>query len=85
MCRGRAAGSVTAETMKKSENMPSLTKCLCPVSVHPSPVGTARVEMPAASDPAPGSVMAIEQVRSPCTHGSSQRCFCSSVPTNSTS
>ena len=31
--RGRAAGSVTADTMKKSENCPSLMKCFLPLSM----------------------------------------------------
>ena len=75
-CRGRAAGSVTAETTKKSEKRPSLMKCLLPLSRQPSPSRSARVLMPAASEPAPGSVIAIEQVRSPRTQGSSQRSFC---------
>ena len=85
MPRAPAAGSVTAETTKKSENAPSLMKCFWPVSSQPPPSRSARVLMPAASEPAPGSVMAIEQVRSPRTAGRSQRCFCASSPASRTS
>jgi hypothetical protein len=56
---------VTAVTTKKSENKPSEMKCLVPLRRHFSPSRRARVLMAAASDPAPGSVMAMEQVRSP--------------------
>ena len=84
-CRGFAAASVTADTMKKSENSPSLMKCFCPNSCQPLPSRTARVVIAAASDPAPGSVIAIEHVRSPRTAGSSQRSFCASVPSSSDS
>ncbi len=68
---------VRADTRKKSDQKPSLMKCLLPLSTQPFPLGSARVLMPCASDPAPGSVMAMAQVRSPRTEGSSQRSTCS--------
>ena len=69
---------VRAETRKKSLHQPSLMKCLLPCRRQlPSACGSARVRMPCASEPAPGSVIAIAQVRAPCTAGSSQRATCS--------
>jgi hypothetical protein len=41
-------------------------------------LSTAEVRMPCRSDPAPGSVIAIAEIRSPETSPGSQRCFCSS-------
>ena len=73
------ASPVLAETRKKSLHRPSLMKCLLPLSTQPpsaDPVRFAWVRMPAASDPAPGSVMAMAQVRSPATVGFSQRSTC---------
>ena len=69
---------VRAETRKKSLHSPSLMKCLAPLSTQrPSSRSLAWVWMPAASEPAPGSVIAMAQVRSPRTAGSSQRARCS--------
>jgi hypothetical protein len=61
---------VLAETRKKSLHSPSLMKCLLPLSTQPVSVFVARVLMPAASEPAPGSVMAMAQVRCTRTAGS---------------
>ncbi len=85
MPRAFFSGSVTAETMKKSENAPSLMKCFEPDRRQPRSVRTARVWIEAASDPAPGSVNAIEQTRSPRTAGSSQRWICAPRHSSSTS
>jgi len=81
----RAPGSVTAETTKKSEYSASLMKHFPPESLQPSPSLTALVLIAAASVPALGSVIAMEQVRSPRTQGSSQRSLCASLHTSSTS
>ena len=48
--------------------------------IQSSPSRTARVRIPATSDPASGSVMAMAAIFSPRMAGSSQRRFCSSVP-----
>ena len=40
----------------------------------------ANVFRPATSEPAPGSVIASAPIFSPLIPGTSQRCFCSSVP-----
>ena len=45
-----------------------------------SPSRTARVDSPARSLPAPGSLMPSAAVRSARMIGTAQRCFCSSVP-----
>ena len=63
------SGSVTAVTTKKSEYAPSEIKCFDPFKVQPCFDGVARDVIAAASDPAPGSVNAIENVRSPRTAG----------------
>ena len=42
------------------------------------PLGEGR--MPATSEPAPGSVIPSAPIFSPAMPGTSQRCFCSSVP-----
>ncbi len=47
---------------------------------HSSPSLTARVLMPATSEPASGSVMPIEAIFSPRIAGARYCCFCSSVP-----
>ncbi len=60
-------------------------KCFWPFSTQPAPSRTARVRMPAASEPAPGSVMAMEPVRAPVTEGCSQRACWAGVPASSTS
>ena len=47
---------------------------------HSSPSRTARVLMPATSEPASGSVMPRQRIFSPLIAGTSHSCFCSSVP-----
>ena len=48
--------------------------------IHDSPSRTAVVRMPRRSDPAPGSVSPRQPSIFPCAIGTSQRCFCASVP-----
>jgi hypothetical protein len=74
---------VFAETRKKSLHSPSLMKCLAPLSTQPEAVFVARVRMPAASEPAPGSVMAMAQVRWPSTDGFSHRSTCAPLQCSS--
>jgi hypothetical protein len=71
-----AFSPVRADTRKKSLHRPSLMKCLLPLSTQPEAVRRAWVRMPAASEPAPGSVMVIEQVRAPGHRRRSQRSTC---------
>ena len=47
---------------------------------HSSPSRTARVRMPATSEPASGSVIPRQKISSPETPAGIQRCFCSSEP-----
>ena len=49
-----------------------------------SPSRTARVLMPATSDPASGSVMPRQEIFSPLIAGTRYSCFCSSVPNRNT-
>ena len=74
---------VLAETRKKSLHSPSLMKCLLPLSTQPVSVFLAWVLMPAASEPAPDSVMVMAQVRSPATLGLSQRSTCAPLQCSS--
>ena len=47
---------------------------------YSSPSLTARVLMPATSEPASGSVMPRQRIFLPATAGTTHSCFCSSVP-----
>ena len=47
---------------------------------YSSPSRTARVLMPATSEPASGSVMPRQRIFSPRIAGTTHSCFCSSVP-----
>ena len=47
---------------------------------YSSPSRTARVLMPATSDPASGSVIPRARIASPRIAGTSHSCFCSSLP-----
>ena len=72
-----ASGSVLAVTMKKSEYSPSDINCFLPLIVHPVEFLSALVLIAAASDPASGSVKAMEKTFSPITLGNNQRSTCS--------
>ncbi len=47
---------------------------------YSSPSFTARVLIPATSEPASGSVMPMHRIFSPLIAGTTHSCFCSSVP-----
>ena len=47
---------------------------------YSSPSRTARVLIPATSEPASGSVMPRQRIFSPAIAGTTHSCFCSSVP-----
>ena len=80
-CAGRASGSVTAITIKKSAIEPFDENHLCPSITQPSPSSTARVRSCVGSDPGvSGSVMLKALRRSPASSGYSQRSFCCGVP-----
>jgi hypothetical protein len=78
---GRASGSVTAMTMRKSAIDALEENHLCPLRTQPSPSRSARVRSSVGSEPAlSGSVIENADFRSPASNGCSQRSFCSSVP-----
>ncbi len=59
--------------------MPFVMNVFAPLTIQSSPSRTARVWMPARSDPVPGSVIATAVIVSPATIPGSQRAFCSSL------
>ncbi len=73
-------GSVTAKTTQVSPTLPWVVKVLAPFRIQPPSTRSARVRVPAASEPAPGSVRLQAPIFSPLASGTSQRCFCSSLP-----
>ncbi len=78
---GRASGSVTAMTMRKSAIDPFVENHLWPLMTYSSPSRTAVVRSVVGSEPATsGSVIENADLRSPASSGYSQRSFCSSVP-----
>jgi hypothetical protein len=65
-----------ATTMAKSASFPLVMKVFSPLRIQSSPSGRAASLMLAASDPAPGSVIAKQEMRSPSMVGTrySARC-----------
>jgi hypothetical protein len=53
----------------KSARTPLVMNVLEPLITYSSPSRTARVRMPATSEPAPGSVMPSEEIISPLIEG----------------
>ena len=53
----------------KSARTPFVMKVLEPLITYSSPSRTARVRMPATSEPAPGSVIPSEEIISPLIAG----------------
>ena len=82
---GRASGSVTTMTMRKSATEAFVENHLWPSMTHPSPSRRADVESIVGSAPAPGSVIEKAERRSPASSGCSQRSFCSSLPASAMS
>ena len=72
-------GEVIATTMAKSASLPPVMKVFSPLITQSSPSRRAVVLMFAASDPAPGSVIAKHESRSPSIVGSRNSFFCSSL------
>ncbi len=64
-----AARSVFAPTKYRSPCTPLVMNILLPLITHSSPSRTARVRMPATSEPASGSVTATAQTFSPRISG----------------
>ena len=63
-----------------SPTLPWVVKVLEPFRIQPPSTLSARVRVPAASEPAPGSVRLQAPIFSPLASGVSQRGFCSSLP-----
>ena len=76
----RPSSEVLAKTVKKSANPPLVIQIFSPFRIQSSPSRTAVVRMPAASEPAPGSVRQNAATSSPVASRGSQRAFFSSVP-----
>ena len=66
-CEPRASRLVLAATKYTSACTPLVMNILLPLSTNPSPARSARVRMPATSDPASGSVTATAVIVSPLT------------------
>ena len=72
--------SVTAKTTQMSPTLPWVVKVLAPLRIQPPSTFSARLRVPAASDPAPGSVRLQAPIFSPLASGTTQRRRCSSLP-----
>jgi hypothetical protein len=59
------SGSVIAKTMAKSASFPPVMKVFSPLMIQSVPSLRADVLIALASDPAPGSVIAKQDLRSP--------------------
>ncbi len=82
LCLG-ASGSVRTNARMTSASCAPDVHTFCPLTTNWSPSSTARVDSPARSDPAPGSLMPSDAVMSARRMGTAHRCFCSSVPKDS--
>ena len=78
-CRGEP-GSVRAMQIAQSACLASEVQIFCPVSRQPPSARSARVVMPARSDPAPGSLKSWHQVSWWRRVRGRNRCCCSGVP-----
>ena len=63
LCLG-TSGFVRATMSPKDETCASVVQTFCPLSSHSSPSRSARVERPATSEPAPGSLKSWHQISS---------------------
>ena len=72
--------SVRAKTRNVPAWLPFVIHCLAPLSLQPSPSGTALVRSAPASDPEPGSVSANAPSTRPVASSGTNRRRCSSVP-----
>ncbi len=71
------SASVTAITIAKSASTPLVMKVFSPLRTQSSPSRTARMRIAVASEPASGSVIAKQEIRSPSIVGSRNSCCCS--------
>ena len=79
LCFG-ASGSVRTKQRHQSAWWAPEVHTFWPLTTKSSPSSTARVDSPARSLPAPGSLMPRHQAISARSVGRAQRSFCSSVP-----
>ena len=63
------SGSVRTSTMPKLATCASVVHTFWPLTIHSSPSRTARVDRPATSEPAPGSLNIWHQISSPVNSG----------------
>jgi hypothetical protein len=75
-----ASGSVRTKASSTSAWWAPEVHTFWPLTMNRSPSSTARVDSPARSLPAPGSLIPSAAVLSARMIGTAQRCFCSSVP-----
>ena len=68
LCLG-FSGSVRTMTMPKRATCASVVHTFWPLTIHSSPSRTARVDRPATSEPAPGSLNIWHQISSPVNSG----------------
>jgi hypothetical protein len=79
LCFG-ASGSVRTNVSSQSASCAPEVHTFWPLTTKWSPSRTARVRSDARSDPALGSLMPSDAVRSPRSTGTAQSCFCCSLP-----
>ena len=79
LCLG-ASGLVRASSRPHLEMCADDVQTFWPLTTHSSPSRSARVDSPATSEPAPGSLKSWHQISSAVKIGRRKRCFCSSVP-----
>ena len=75
-----ASGSVLVTSTIAWARWPLVMNVLEPLITYSSPSLTARVLIPATSEPASGSVMPRHRIFLPAIAGTAHSCFCSSVP-----
>ena len=63
LCLGRS-GFVRATMSPNEEMWANVVHTFCPLSTHSSPSRSARVDKPATSEPAPGSLNSWHQISS---------------------
>ncbi len=75
-----ASGSVLVTSTIAWARWPLVMNVLEPLITYSSPSRTARVLIPATSEPASGSVMPRHRILVPWIAGTAHSCFCSSEP-----
>ena len=68
-CASAASGSVRATSMPHRREWASVVQTFWPLTIHSSPSRTPRVDRPATSEPAPGSLNSWHQISSPVNSG----------------